>query len=403
MNSSSLTQRYMVLCGILVSLSGGAVFAEDEAPGEGGFGRVARLLGCGAPFTAASGDATDEEADEDAPADEDVSDTTEESDPSAQGLTLLDCTNVRLVAKNITQEDEDGDSNFGIGLDWDYNLAKSWEHTFSPTLSVSGEGFVSLGDPNGSRSEADDAANFNSIVNQMRFTAQGVHTPELERAEPIPVDKGPAAVAEWKKDKRDLVRRNALRQATGYIAVDLGFHARTESNQSFHDTQVALGGGATVASGLISSWLLMPLSYLVPDRDEYGAVVQSPLVFIAIDEVLDADQRSAMDDSDDDNFERFRLELAWTSELLLAGLYPFVNFQFFQEIDADSDIKAADKDSTTFVEGGARYYVGSVLESVRRFAGGSGGPFVTLKYATGALPPYLESDHQASVGLGLDF
>jgi hypothetical protein len=324
-----------------------------------------------------------------------------EDEDTPQALTLIDCTNFRLLAKNVSQEDEDGDSSFGVGLDWRYGIDKSWDGPFTPSLSLSGEGFVSLGDVNGDRDEASETANFNSITNQLRVTAKGVYSPELEKAPPMP--SNPADRKRWAEEQRTLVRRNALRQAQGYVALDFGLHARSESSQEFTDTQVALGAGATVSSGLISRWLFLPLSYLVPARDEYGAFVQSPLLFVAIDEVLGADHREAIDDADDDNLERFRLELAWTSELLTSGLYPFVHFQYFQELGAESEIKDADKDSSTFVEVGARYYIGSRFEGIRRRFGGGEGPFVAFKYATGRLPPYLEPANETSVGVGFEF
>jgi hypothetical protein len=334
---------------------------------------------------------------EDAGEAEDAGD--EEETP--QALTLIDCTNVRLLAKNVSQEDEDGDSELGVGLDWRYGLDKTWGGRFAPSLSLSGEGFVSLGDVNGDRDEASDAANFNSITNQLRLTAKGVYSPELEQAPPMP--RNPAERKQWAEEQRALVRKNALKQARGYVAMDFGLHVRSESSQELTDTQVALGAGATLASGLVARWLLFPLSYLVPDRDEYGAFVQSPLLFVAIDEVLGADHRSEIDGADEDDLERFRLELAWTTELLTPGLYPFVQFQYFRELGAESEIEDADKRDATFVEAGARYYVGNRFEEIRRRFNGGEGPFVAVKYATGRLPPYLESDHQASVGLGFEF
>ena len=40
---------------------------------------------------------------------------------------------------------------------------------------------------------------------------------------------------------------------------------------------------------------------------------------------------------------------------------------------------------------------------MRRFFCGTGGPFLTLRYTGGRLPPCLENDDQVSIGLGLEF
>ena len=89
--------------------------------------------------------------------------------------------------------------------------------------------------------------------------------------------------------------------------------------------------------------------------------------------------------------------------MLLDGLYPFAHFHLFHEVSAPGAIDAADKETTTFVEAGADLYVVQAFQGLRQFAGGTGGPFLTLKYTTGRLPPYLEADSQVSAGFGLQF
>jgi hypothetical protein len=69
------------------------------------------------------------------------------------------------------------------------------------------------------------------------------------------------------------------------------------------------------------------------------------------------------------------------------------------------------KQSTHFVEVGVSYYIAGTIDRLRGTAGGNvaerlaegRGPFVTVKYAWGELPPYLRQDDQVSVGVGLTF
>lgn len=368
-------------------------------------------------------------------------DDKEPTDDSAGGLAIVDTPNVSIVVKNVSQEDDSGDSQFGIGLDWRYSFEKqfppagtpdSFEHcedTWASSLafngSLSGKGFTSLGDPQTSRSEAKDASNFNSITNRFRYAGFFRSVPPCQRLEPPPDESTPnlrAAMIAWKERTRRALRAQVERDAEGYSAVDFGFHAESESNQTFADTQVALGGSSTLASGLVSNYLLYPLKYLVPKRDEFGDVVQSPQLFVGIEEVVGASQRKKIDGADDEHFTRFRLELGWTSELLVSGLYPFVAYHHYQELDPEPAIRRADKDTADFYEIGANYYVGHRIDALRKLFGEGGaasavrnakgftgifsqgeGPFVTVRYAAGKLPPYLESDHQASVGLGITF
>jgi hypothetical protein len=328
------------------------------------------------------------------------------ADTQPRALTLLDCTNLKVLARNLQQEDESGNSQFGIGLDWDYSFEHTWQEApFNPTLAVNGQGRTSLGDPNSGRNGANDVANGNAILNQIRFTAKGIHGPQEPKldAGPFPVGGSKEEQEEWKRRASEHVKKVAYIQATEYTALDFGLHSRAESNQDFRDTQVAVGLGATAASGWLANWVLWPFKLFVPDASEYGDVVQSPIVFVGFDGVFAAHHRSQIDGASDDEFPRLRLELGWTSELLVPGLYPFFHFDFLHEFGAGNAIEAAGKETTTFFEVGADYYVGTRLSDLRQFFGGSGGPFVTLKYSSGRLPPYLEKNKQVSVGLGLEF
>jgi hypothetical protein len=362
----------------------------------------------------------------------------ESGETEKKGLQLFDTPSFALAIKNISQEQQSGDSQFGLGLDWKY----SFEHqlpkavattpdpenaddevvanSFAMNISLSGEGFVSLGDSQDSRSEAEDASNFNSISNRLRYSGFLRHLPPQAKVSPrMPGE----SFQDWRKRTGPKIRRLVERDAEGYSAIDFGFHAESESDQDFDDTQIALGGSVTAASGLATQYLLYPLKFLVPNADEYGDVIQSPQVFLAMEQVLSASQREQLDGASDDEFTRFRLELGWTTELLVSGLYPFVKYHHYNEISADSAIKAAGKASTNFYEVGLNYYVGDRIEALRKVFGGDDGvgsliseatgmsglfsqgtgPFVTFRYASGELPPYLESDHQASVGLGIVF
>jgi hypothetical protein len=361
----------------------------------------------------------------------------------SEGLKIVDTHNVTIVAKNISQEDESGDSQFGIGLDWQYAFERqvpraddptaaadnpfencdntTWVSSFAFDASASGKGFASLGDPHTNREEAKDASNFNSITNRFRYAGFFRIIPPCHRVEPPP--KNPSEIKAWKERTRAAIRRQVEQDAEGYTALDFGFHAETESNQTFADTQVALGGSATLASGFMTQYALYPLKFLVPARDEYGDVVQSPQLFLGLEEVLGASHRKEIDGANDASFTRFRLELGWTSELFIDGLYPFVRYHHYQDLEAEGAIRRAGKASADFYELGANYYVGDRIEPLRKALGEneplgdlvrnakglSGmfsqgkGPFVTVRYAAGELPPYLETDHQVSLGLGIVF
>ena len=375
--------------------------------------------------------------------DDDSGDAEASADPAEEtedeGLAIVDTPHVHVAVKNVRQEDESGDSRFGIGIDWNYSFEKQVPSSDAPAdafatcdpvptnlaynLSLSGKGFTSLGDSQTSHDEAKDASNFNSITNRLRYAAFLRLIGPCERyvAGPPPLD--PREMPAWKAGATKHLRKQVERDAKSYTAIDFGLHAESESNQTFADTQGAFGGSATIASGFVANYLLYPLKFLVPNRKEYGDVIQSPQLFLGIEGVVGASHRKDIDDAHDEDFTRFRLELGWTTELLVPGLYPFVRYHYYRELDAERAIRVAGKDETNFYEFGVNYYVGDrfdairkllkekVLteESVRNAKGITGivhqddGPFVTVRYAAGALPPYLESDHQASVGLGITF
>ncbi len=383
----------------------------------------------------------------DQPDDEQTVEASATEDAEDPGLALVDTPNVHVAVKNVRQKDESGDSRLGVGLDWNYSFEKqvpstdgpdafetcdpSWMSSLAYNLSLSGKGFASLDDPQTSHDEAKDASNFNSITNRVRYAAflRVIEPCERFSPGPFPVHGTKEQRDEWKRGATKHVLKQVERDAEGYTAVDFGFHAESESNQTFNDTQGAFGASATLASGLVSNYLLYPLKFLVPDKKHYGDVIQSPQLFFGIEGVVGASHRKDIDGAKDEDFTRFRLELGWTTELLIPGLYPFVRYHYYRELDAERAIRIAGKDETNFYEFGVNYYVGdrfnairkllgekekekegeAVDKAVRKAKGMSGilhegkGPFVTARYAAGALPPYLESDHQASVGFGITF
>lgn len=320
-------------------------------------------------------------------------------------LAFIDHRNFDIVVKNVTQTDQSGDSQFGIGVDWNYAFGADFELLLPSTVMLSGSGMTSLGDPNTSPAEAPEASNFNSITNQLRYSANHLFEPERRQFSTPPPVGDPVALAKWKEEAKAFAREEEERIAEGYTAIDLGAQAQTESSQTFQSTQVALGGSVTVASALGTNLLLYPLKYLVPDRKEHGDVIRPILLFAAIEEVLGANQRETLDGGSSDDFERFRFEIAWQTELLVRGLYPFVDYHLYRDLSADAALTAAGKKTAQWLEVGANYYVADRIETLRDLLDvpEGRGPFVTLRYATGELPPYLESDDQASVGLGFDF
>jgi hypothetical protein len=382
--------------------------------------------------------AQDDEQPDDPQTEESASDQPDTNDAAR---VLVDTPNVHVAVKNVRQEDESGDSQFGIGVDWTYSFERQvptadvpdafetcdpgWMSSVAYNLSLSGKGFTSLGDPQTSQDEVKDASNFNSITNRLRYAAflRIIEPCERFAPGPFPVRGTKKEKDEWKQGARKHLLKQVERDAEGYTAVDFGLHAESESNQTFADNQGAFGASAIVASGLVANYLLYPLKFLVPNTNEYGDVVQSPQLFLGIEGVVGASHRKDIDGADDEDFTRFRLELGWTTEVLIPGLYPFIHYHYYRELDAERAIKVAGKDETNFYEFGVNYYVGNRLDAFRTLLAKTGavetavrnakgltgilhegkGPFVTARYAAGALPPYLESDHQASVGLGITF
>jgi hypothetical protein len=80
-----------------------------------------------------------------------------------------------------------------------------------------------------------------------------------------------------------------------------------------------------------------------------------------------------------------------------------VSYQLYQEIDPPKAIRDANKATANFVEVGARYFLSGGLGVLADEVRPNRGPFLTVKYATGELPPYLEPDSQVSLGFGIDF
>lgn len=308
----------------------------------------------------------------------------------AEGIRLLDTEHLTVTAKNITQED-DGSSRFGIGLDYRYDFAWEMRTPIRSRLGLNGEGFLSLNDPNSRRSEADDASNFNAIINQLEYGAFEVFGDDPDVARRC---KGPGLVSLTPDQRRDCARLSSL-QTLDYTAVQISLQARSESSQTLRDTQVSIGSGVSLAPAHLTNLLFAPLAMLVPGASENGADigqhVSPPLLFAGFDGVFAGEHRRKLDGANE-TFARARFEASWKTELFVPGLYPYVNYRIFAEVAPEKEIRRADKDFADFVEVGARYYVGEQDHA-----------FVGVKYADGALPPYLERDSQISVGLGLTF
>ncbi len=322
-------------------------------------------------------------------------------DEDEQILAFINHKNFNIVLKNVTQNDQSGDSQFGVGIDWQYAFGKDFFFLLPSRVMVSGSGMTSLGDPNTAPEEASEAANFNSITNQFRYSANHLFQPERESFPERPPVGDPVALADWKERAKKFAREQETRIAEGYTGVDLGFQAQTESSQTFRSTQLALGGSASIASSWATNRILYPLKYLVPDSREHGNVIRPVVLFTAIEEVLFGNDEALESDASS-NFSRFRLEVAWSTELVLRGLYPFAFYHLYENLSGDA---AAGKGTAQWLEVGVNYYVGNQIEALRQWLNtpSERGPFVTLRYASGELPPYLEPDHQASVGLGFDF
>jgi hypothetical protein len=333
-----------------------------------------------------------------------VAASAEEASPAASTgeLFRIEKPGFRIAGKNLSQRDDQ---------------AWSFEDPFAWKAGIKGSGFVSLGDPNGGRQGARNAANFNSIINEVQIDSAEqvvIHAQRRRVQEPPPERLAGESdealrkrVEAWKAATDEQRKAIARDDATRFTAFEGGLHARAESNQDFRDTQFALGAHATLASGRATNTLLSWARFLIPadpyDPKGIGRIFQSPQLFAGVDAVLGADQRSAIDGTTRDTYARLRFEAAWETELLLRGLWPYVSYQLYHEIDAPSAIRTRGKQTTQFVEVGARYFLAGGLGILSEVVDANRGPFVTIKYTAGELPPYLETDHQVSLGFGLDF
>jgi hypothetical protein len=349
---------------------------------------------------------------------------------------LLDTPHIALTAKNISQINEDGNTQFGVGLDYHFGYDWSLSTPIAMDLGVKGTGFVSLNDPNGDGGNARLVSNFNSIVNEghIRLPPQAIiHGPKKRVSIPMPTcpkaaegeseeqtaDRKAACRALgdlWREDVRAEKQKILLHDATHWTAFDASLRGRSESDQGFNDTQGAIGLNATVASGFATNFLLGWAKSAVPadpyEPEVYGRIFQSPALFLGFDYVIGADQRPDLDGTSKADFPRLNLELSWTTELFFSGLWPYINYVYLYEISAPLEIQAVGKQSSHFVEVGASYYVAGLVDRLRDTGpiGGAAarvtkgrGPFVTIKYAYGELPPYLVRDEQVSLGVGFSF
>ncbi len=177
--------------------------------------------------------------------------------------------------------------------------------------------------------------------------------------------------------------------------ITLDFHAKTETDQSFDDSQYAVGLGATTDLGIITgkddlaNILDYAFSKLRAKTSQHRA--QVPRFYFGYDYVTDSDIEARKALTDEDSFSRLAFEAAWMTSIL-KDIQVRVTWRLYYEIDAPEGIKGADKDFTSLFEVSAGIPIAADQSAM-----------AIVKYTDGELPPTLEDSSNVSVGLRVEF
>jgi hypothetical protein len=306
------------------------------------------------------------------------------------GLFYFSSTNgfsVRLDPKTIADSGVIGldyEVKYERPLDPDKGIAKS---RFD--LEVMSSGFIAT--------KKEDSQN--SLISELRFTGQlflaGTHAlPPLQQARVAqiletyddPFAMPPAVVREYD----DLMHSERIR----YARFDA--HVKHETDQSFHDYQIAGGVGLSSDLGLLTGNEWPAKVFDFPFAMTRSAEVASyfkprlPRFYLGYDYVDTTHNGARKAITSDDNMNRLTLQAAW-STLCFDLVEVRASVQAYCELDANHAIRAADKQWTAFSELSA----GIPVDSHKRKK-------IFVKYAFGELPPTLKQSSNVAIGFSIE-
>jgi len=183
------------------------------------------------------------------------------------------------------------------------------------------------------------------------------------------------------------------------VVINYGLHLRHETDQGF-DNQQFVGGLAISAEysfpRLTEKGVPLPLLLLSPilgiNRDSIGPI-QQPWFAASLDYVDASEDEGRAAITDDDVFSRAMAEVGWTSEVLAPNTWLYTQLVFWWELDAPSEVRAAERDAEHFVEVGLKIPVERNSDAVH---------FV-IKFQDGAIPPSFDDETRVNAGFSFGF
>jgi hypothetical protein len=306
------------------------------------------------------------------------------------GLLYFSTTNglsIRLDPKTIANSGAIGldyEVKYERPLDPDQGIAKS---RFD--LEIMSSGFIAT--------KKEDSQN--SLISELRFAGQlflaGTHAlPPLQQARVRDILESyddpfamPPAVA---REYDDLMHSERVR----YARFDA--HVKHETDQSFHDYQIAGGVGLSSDLGLITGndWPAKVFDF--PFAMTRSAQVASyfkprlPRFYFGYDYVDATHNKARSAITSDDSMNRLTLQAAW-STLCFDFVEVRASVQAYYEVDANQAIRAAGKQWTAFSELSA----GIPIDSHKRKK-------IFVKYDFGELPPTLKQSSNVAIGFSIE-